>query len=530
MTGPTGERETVTNHNSAHTPPLLAVSGLSKSFGHNTVLQDVSFSLGRGEVLALVGENGAGKSTLMNILSGNLHYDSGKIRLAGEDYHPASPAEAQKKGVAIAHQETAIMPDLTVAENTFFRREPRNALGMIRQKRLHADFAALSASLGFRLDGKRLGRQLSAAERQLVEIAGAVSAKPGLLILDEPTASLSSEAAKTVLGLMTQLKRQGTSVIFISHRMGEIMEAADRVVVLKDGALTLAAARGEFGENDLIQAMVGRTLENIFPERPAVGDGPVRFSVRGGTNANLPEIDFDVGRGEVLGIAGLEGQGQKPLADALCGIAPFRSGTVELDGKVLKLKSPAAAIGSGIASIPDDRKHEGLSLSLPIRLNMSFFAISARSRSGFLPLGYEREFVEGARKRFSIRSTDMEQPVGELSGGNQQKVVFARWLAHEPKLLVLYEPTKGVDVQSKSEIYHLVDELSRKGVSVILISSDLMELIGLSDRILALYEGRITGEIARPEFSEEKIMRYAAGLPSAALSASDAENEAVTHV
>nr|WP_281378126.1 sugar ABC transporter ATP-binding protein [Martelella radicis] len=493
-------------------------------------MKDVSFSLGRGEVLALVGENGAGKSTLMNILSGNLHYDSGEIRLKGDAYRPASPADAASSGVAIAHQETAIMPDLTVAENAFFRREPRNGLGMIRQKPLHADFKTLAASLGFSLDGRKLGRRLSAAERQLVEISRAVSAQPGLLILDEPTASLSSEAAQTVLKLMRQLKDEGTSVIFISHRMGEIMEAADRVVVLKDGALTLAAARGEFDEDDLVQAMVGRKLENIFPARPALEGRPVRFAVSGGANARLPEIDFVVRRGEVLGIAGLEGQGQKPLADALCGIAPFRSGTVELDGKAVKLKTPAAAIGAGIASIPDDRKHEGLALSLPIRLNMSLFAISERSRAGFLPLDYEREFVEGARKRFSIRSTDMEQPVGELSGGNQQKVVFARWLAHEPKLLVLYEPTKGVDVQSKSEIYHLVDELSKKGVSVILISSDLMELIGLSDRILALYEGRITGEIARADFSEEKIMRYAAGLPSAGQNAARAEDGERLHV
>ena len=498
-----------------HSPTLIAVSGLSKSFGRNTVLQDVSFSLGRGEVLALVGENGAGKSTLMNILSGNLSYDAGDIRLDNADYKPSNPADAAKNGVAIAHQETAVMPDLTVAENVFFGREPRNALGMIRQKQLHDDFSELADELGFDLDGRKLGRHLSAAERQLVEIAGAISAQPDILILDEPTASLSSEAAHSVIKLMEQLKGQGTSIIFISHRMGEIMAAADRVVVLKDGALTLSAARGGFSEDDLIHAMVGRKLENIFPARPALENAPVRFSVRGGTNANLPEIDFEVRRGEVLGIAGLEGQGQKPLADALCGMMPLRAGAIELDGKTLKLKSPAAAIDAGIASIPDDRKHDGLALSLPIRLNMSLFAITERAKGGFLPLAYEREFVEGARERFSIRSTDMEQPVGELSGGNQQKVVFARWLAHEPKLLVLYEPTKGVDVQSKSEIYHLVDELSRKGVSVILISSDLMELIGLSDRILALYEGRITGEIARSEFSEEKIMRYAAGLPDA---------------
>jgi len=492
--------------------PLVAVSGITKAFGRNAVLKTVSFSLLPGEVLALVGENGAGKSTLMNILSGNLTYDSGTITLDGQDYRPASPSDAIRRGISIAHQETAIMPDLTVAENIYFKREPRNALGLIRQRQMHADCTALLADLGFAIEPRRMGRSLSAAERQMVEIARAILQKPDVLVLDEPTASLSAQAANIVLDLMARLKTSGTSVIFISHRLSEVMDAADRAVVLKDGEMTLEAGRGEFDRDDLIQAMVGRKLSNIFPERPQIAVAETVFQLQQAANAKLPPIDLAIRKGEILGIAGLEGQGQKPLADALCGIHPFTSGTVRMDGDVIKLATPTKAIAAGIASIPDDRKHEGLALGLPIRMNMSLFAISDQTRFGFLPLARERQFGEEARKRFSIRSTDLEQPVGQLSGGNQQKVVFARWLAHRPKLLVLYEPTKGIDIQSKSEIYHLVDELTQQGVSVLLISSDLLELIGLSDRILTLYEGLITAEIGRADFSEETIMRHAAGI------------------
>jgi ABC-type sugar transport system ATPase subunit len=509
---------------SAPPTPLIAVSGISKAFGRNAVLKNVTFSLNGGEVLALVGENGAGKSTLMNILSGNLGYDSGTIALEGQNYQPASPSDAIRRGIAIAHQETAIMPDLTVAENVYFRREPRNAFRLIRQKQLHADCGRLLRDLGFAIDPHRMGSTLSAAERQMVEIARAIVHAPKVLVLDEPTASLSAQAATIVLDLMTRLKMQGTSVIFISHRLSEVIDAADRVVVLKDGELTLEARRGAFDRDDLIQAMVGRKLSNIFPRRPHLAAADTVLSLEKAGNDALPPIDLTVRRGEILGIAGLEGQGQKPLADALCGAAPFTSGMVRLDGNPLRLSSTTAAIAAGIASIPDDRKHDGLALGLPIRMNMSLFAISGESRFSFLPLARERKFGEAARKKFSIRSTDLEQPVGQLSGGNQQKVVFARWLANRPKLLVLHEPTKGVDIQSKSEIYHLVDELTRSGASVVLISSDLIELIGLSDRILTIYEGRITGEIGRADFSEEKIMRLAAGVETIASAEKVAEH------
>ncbi|MDX3926311.1 MAG: sugar ABC transporter ATP-binding protein [Shinella sp.] len=492
--------------------PLLVVSDVSKVFGRNPVLRGVSFTLERGEVLALVGENGAGKSTLMNIISGGLSFDEGSMTLDGRDYHPDRPVDAIRQGVAIAHQETAVMPDLTVAENIYFRREPVNALGLVRQARMHADCSALLKELGFAIDPRRLGRDLSAAERQLVEIARAIQLRPKLLILDEPTASLSVQAAEIILGLMARLKALGTSVIFISHRMGEIIDAADRAVVLKDGELTLEAKRGAFDRDDLIHAMVGRKLTNIFPARPAsLANAATAFELRAAGNSALAPMSFAVRRGEILGISGLEGQGQRPLAGALCGAQPFTAGEVMIEGKAVRLPSPAAAIAAGIASIPDDRKHDSLALSLPIRMNMSLFAISDKARFGFLPLVAERDFGAAARRRFSIRSTDLEQPVGELSGGNQQKVVFARWLTHVPKLLVLYEPTKGVDVQSKSEIYHLIGELVEKGVAVVVISSDLIELIGLSDRILTLYEGKISGEVARPDFSEERIMALAAG-------------------
>jgi ABC-type sugar transport system ATPase subunit len=492
--------------------PMLRCEGISKAFGANAVLRGVSFSLNKGEVLALVGENGAGKSTLMNILSGGLRFDSGAIHLEGRDYRPSGPVEAIRSGVAIAHQETALMPDLSVAENVFFGREPRNRLGLIRQRALHEQCRALFSDLGFPIDPSRMGFDLSAAERQLVEIVKAVQLDPKLLILDEPTASLSAQAADAVLGLMEKLKSRGISVIFISHRLPEVMAAADRVVVLKDGELTLEARRGAFERDDLIQAMVGRKLDRIFPERPAgLADAEIVFSVEAGANRDISTISLSVRRGEVLGIAGLEGQGQRPLAAALCGALPFTSGKIRVDGRPVKLGSVRAAIGAGVAAIPDDRKVDGLALDLPIRMNLSLFAISDKARAGILPLAAETAFAKAARQRFSIRSTDIEQPVGQLSGGNQQKVVFARWLAHQPRLLVLNEPTKGVDVGTKTELYQLVGELTTRGVAVIMISSDLIELIGLSDRILTLYEGKITGEIGRADFSEERIMRHAAG-------------------
>lgn len=498
----------------SHRPqePMLHCEGISKAFGANAVLRGVSFSLDRGEVLALVGENGAGKSTLMNILSGGLRFDSGTIRLEGHDYSPSGPAEAARSGVSIAHQETALMPDLSVAENVFFNREPRNRLGLIRQRAMHDQCKALFSELGFPIDPKRMGFDLSAAERQLVEMVKAVELDPKLLILDEPTASLSAQAAEAVLGLMERLKSRGMSIIFISHRLPEVMAAADRVVVLKDGELTLEARRGAFDRDDLIHAMVGRKLDRIFPERPVIPtDVETAFSVEAGANRELAPISFSVRRGEVLGIAGLEGQGQKPLAAALCGAGPFTSGQIRIDGRSVKLGTVRAAIAAGVAAIPDDRKVDGLALDLPIRMNLSLFAISDKARAGILPLAAEADFAETARRRFAIRSTDIEQPVGQLSGGNQQKVVFARWLAHQPKLLILNEPTKGVDVGTKTELYQLVGELTARGVAVIMISSDLIELIGLSDRILTLYEGKITGEIERAQFSEERIMRHAAG-------------------
>jgi len=313
-----------------------------------------------------------------------------------------------------------------------------------------------------------------------------------------------------VLELMRRLKARGTAIVFISHRIGEVMDAADRAIVLKDGALTLDAVAGDFDRDDLIQAMVGRKLSNIFPERPTnFESAPPAIRLDNAGNAELPPIRLSVRKGEVLGVAGLEGQGQHQLASALSGARPFRSGTVEIDGKPANIASVAKAIALGIASIPDDRKRDGLALTLPVRTNMSLFAIGRESKFGLLPLAAEKRFAEEARDRFSIKSSSLEQPVGQLSGGNQQKVVFARWLAHTPRILVLAEPTKGVDIQTKSEIYHLVSDLTEKGVAVILISSDLLELIGLSDRIVTIYEQRISAEIARPDFSEEHIMRCA---------------------
>ena len=496
----------------ASAPARLSVAGVSKAFDATQVLRDVSFAVRAGEALSLVGENGAGKSTLMYICAGVLAPDAGQMQLDGGAYRPASPRAARAAGVALALQETSILPDLTVGENLFFGDEPRNRFGLIDQTALHRDAAAFLEELGFRLDPDRLGADLSAAERQMAEIAKALRRRPRLLILDEPTASLSAHETALVLAAIGKLKAAGNSVIFISHRLDEVIEAADRAVVLKDGALTLDAERGAFTRDDLIRAMIGRTLTDIFPSRPPLAPAaPTRFAVKAATAPGLKPISFQVRDGEVVGFAGLEGQGQRPLARALAGVAPFRAGDVEIDGKTVALGSVAAGVAAGLASIPDDRKHEGLALDLSIAHNASLFALSQRSRWGWLRYPLEQAFVEQARQRFAIRSVSAEQPVRQLSGGNQQKVVFARWLAQTPKALTLYEPTKGVDVGAKAEIYRLIGELCAAGVAVVLISSDMLELIGLCDRIFVLYEGAIAGTLDRADFSEEAIMRLAAG-------------------
>ena len=491
---------------------LLQVDGLSKAFGANRVLADVSFALKAGETLGLVGENGAGKSTLTNIIAGALKADSGVMMLDGNAYRPVDPAQARRMGVALAHQETAVFPDLTVAETILFGREPRGRTGLIRQDALHRRAAELIEEVGFPLSATRLVRELTAAERQMTEILRAVSERPRLLMLDEPTASLSAQESRNLFALIENLKRQGAGVLFISHRLDEVGAICDRVIVLKAGVLTLDAARGDFDREAMIRAMVGRKLADIFPPRPAQAERRPRLVVEeAGAPPGLKPISFRIGAGEILGFAGLEGQGQQPLARALAGIAPFKRGRLRLDDQEIRVSGPGAAIRAGIASIPDDRKLEGLALDMPLRANVSLFAILQRARFGFLPFKHERDFAEAARRRFAIRATSIEQPVRELSGGNQQKVVFAKWLSRPPKLLVLYEPTKGVDVAAKAEIYRLIGELAESGVAIALISSDMLELLGLSDRVSVLYGGAIVGSLTRAEASEEAIMRLAAG-------------------
>lgn len=492
-------------------PALLEVEGVSKAFGSNPVLKDVSFALRAGEALALVGENGAGKSTLMNILAGTLGADAGTIRFDGRPFRPAGPRGVAALGIAVAFQETALAPDLTVAENLLFAREPRR-FGLLRPTALRRQAEALLAKLGFTLDVRRLGRTLSAAERHIAEIAKAIGRDPKLLILDEPTAALSSHDAELVLSAVKRITARGGAVIFISHRLDEVIEAADRVIVLKDGVLTLDAHRGAFDRDALVRAMVGRTLSDIFPQRPGSFTGTMpRLVVTEGTAPGLDRLSFSVQPGEVVGFSGLEGQGQRPLAGALCGMAPFRSGRVALDGVPIALRSVAAAIGAGIAAIPEDRKIQGLALDLPVRVNVSLFALTRITRWGWLPARQDRGYAEAARKRFGMRIAGLEQPARQLSGGNQQKLVFARWMAETPKVLVLHEPTKGIDIATKAEIYRLIGELTGQGVAVVLISSDMLELIGLCDRIHVLRAGAIAGSLERGAFAEEALMRLAAG-------------------
>jgi ABC-type sugar transport system ATPase subunit/ribose/xylose/arabinose/galactoside ABC-type transport system permease subunit len=494
---------------------LFQVNRLSKSFGANRVLSDTSFMLRAGETLGLVGENGAGKSTLSNIIAGALPYDAGAMKLDGQAYHPSSRSQARRMGVALAHQEPAVFPDLTVAEMILFGREPRGHAGFILQGALHRQVADLIDEIGFALIPTRLVRDLTVAERQMTEILCAVAERPRLLMLDEPTSSLSTLESREVAAMVERLKARGTGILFISHRLDEVLAICDRIVVLKDGTVTLDSERHGLDREALIRAMVGRKLTDIFPRRRAEPERKPRLIVEQAVAPGLQPITFTVCAGEILGFAGLEGQGQGPLARALAGVAPFKTGRVRLDHQDMRISSAAASVRAGIASIPDDRKLEGLALDMPFRVNVSFFAVTERARWGPLPFEDERAFAEAARERFGIRSASIEQTTRELSGGNQQKVVFAKWLSRVPKVLVLHEPTKGVDVATKTEIYRQVSKFAETGVAVVLISSDMLELIGLCDRINIMYGGAIIGSLAGAEASEEAILRLATGPPAA---------------
>jgi ribose transport system ATP-binding protein len=495
-------------------PPTLALEmrHIAKTYPGVRALEDVSFGVRAGEIHALVGENGAGKSTLMKILAGAQPKDSGDILIEGETVHIDSPQKAMDLGVSIIYQEFNLVPYLNAAENIFLGREPRAAIpGFVDFGTMYREAQQIIDKLGVRLNVRTPVNRLSIAQQQMVEIAKATSRKCKIIVMDEPSATLTDHELKALFDLMRQLKSEGVAIVYISHRMEEIFGVCDRVTILRDGHWVATEDVKDLTREDIIRLMVGRELKQMIPKEAAeIGDSAleVKHLNRKGV---LHDINLLVRKGEVLGIAGLVGAGRTELARAIFGADPYDSGSVELFGKPVRIKSPQDAIKLGIGLVTEDRKAQGLVLGMVVRENITLANLQALSVFNFVQSGKEREVARKYVSDLTVKTPSIEQTVQNLSGGNQQKVVLGKWLFTDSKVLIFDEPTRGIDVGAKTEIYQLMNALAKRGVAIIMISSELPEVLGMSDRILVMHEGRIAGELARAEATQEGIMHLATG-------------------
>ena len=491
-------------------PSLLEMRDISKAFPGVQALNNVSFSLRAGEIHALVGENGAGKSTLMKILTGAISKDSGSILLRGQPVEITDPRSALALGISIIHQELTLIPYLTVAQNIYLGREPRGVLpGTVGWQRLNRDASQLLDRLGLEIAPTTLVSELSIAQRQMVEVAKALSLDASIIAMDEPTSTLSDREVDALFQFMRQLRGQGVGLIFITHRLAEVFVVSDRVTVLRDGQLVGSAPISEMNEGKVIGWMVGRELGEMYP-KTAVPQPEIVLKVQGLRRGDdLKDVSFELHRGEILGLAGLVGAGRTFVARALFGADPVDAGTISLNGQPVHIRSPQQAIRLGIGFVPEDRKAQGLFLGMAVRNNITMTILSTLSRLGVIQSGRREETARRYVDELGIRTPSLGQRVHNLSGGNQQKVVIARWLTLHPKVLLLDEPTRGIDVGAKAEIHALMSDLAAQGVGILMISSELPEVLGVSDRILVMREGRITGEFNRTEATQDAIMAYA---------------------
>ena len=485
------------------------MKGICKSFGPVRVLDGIDFAVAGGEIQALIGENGAGKSTLMKIISGAYSADGGSILIDGKAVTIRSTSEAEALGIAIIHQELNMIPQLSVMDNLFLGREP-NRLGVLERGRMQAESASWLSKVGAgQIDVNRAAGTLSVGVQQLVEIAKALSLNARVLIMDEPTASLTDREIGTLFEIMTDLKSRGVGIVYVSHRMEEIFKICDRVSVLRDGHFVGERAVRETGFEEVVKMMVGRELKERFPKRET-SLGPVRLKVDDlADEGNITGIHFEVRAGEVLGVAGLIGAGRSEILNALFGVNRRTSGQVLLDGKPLSIGRPADAIAAGIGFVTEDRKSQGLVLGLSLRENVTLVHLGKYARGGIINRKAEERAVKKLMDELQIRARDAELEVKALSGGNQQKVVFAKWLAKAPKVLLLDEPTRGVDVGGKAEIYHTINRLAAAGTAIVMVSSELPEVLAMSDRILVMREGRQAAIFDAKAVNQEQIMTAA---------------------
>ena len=496
-------------------PALIAMRGVVKRYPGVTALRNVDLSVERGEVMALVGENGAGKSTLLKILAGAARADEGTIEVSGEKRNIQTPRDSQACGIAVIYQELNLANHLSVAENIYIGRELKTRIGTVDFRAMEVGAAALLASLGVDISPKKLVGNLNIALRQMVEIAKALLVDAQVVVMDEPTSSLTEEEVQTLLALVRRLRSNGVSVIYVSHRMREIYEIADRITVMRDGAVVGVCDAKATTPNDIVQMMVGRELVDLYGVRTAPLDesGPPALEVKSlSSGALLHDVSFAVRPGEILVLAGLIGAGRSDAAMTIFGAVKRRGGEILIGQKPMALRTPIEAMDAGIGFVPEDRKHQGLFLGLPVRENISSASLPAISRLSFVSRRRDRDLAKHHAAQLGLRLSAVEVAAGTLSGGNQQKVVLARWLARKPRILILDEPTRGVDVGAKAEIYQLIRTIAAEGVAVVVISSELTEVLGLADRIVVMREGFGVGELAAADATEQRVMAMATGV------------------
>jgi len=491
---------------------ILEMINICKSFPGVKALDNVNFDLYAGEVHVLMGENGAGKSTLMKILGGLYHPDNGEIRINGGGTRIHSPSDALNQGIAMIYQELNSIPDMTIAENIFIGREPSVfKFGILDRKRMNENAEKLFPQLGLKFNPKKKIGSLSVAERQMIEITKALSFNSKIIIMDEPTSAITEKEVDRLFEVIQKLKASGAGIVYISHKMEEIFRIADRITVLRDGKYVDTKPAKDLTTDQLISLMVGREIKDQFPKLDAK-IGEVVLSVKNLTKkGQYNDISFELRTGEILGLAGLMGAGRTELVESIFGIRKADGGEVLIDGKKVEIKSPADAIKNGIAIVSEDRKGHGLNLKGTVKENISIVTLKNYSKIGVLRKKSEIKAVDQSIKQLSIKTPTRDQIVNYLSGGNQQKIVVAKWMLADAKIFILDEPTRGIDVGAKSEIHLLLSTLAQSGKAVIMVSSELPEILGMCDRVIVMHEGKLTGEIYRHEMNQERIMKHATG-------------------